>query len=65
MNLVLENVLDVSLLKVGAFGIMVKIECSKFTIYLCVPRIFLNIGTGFVVVNYFATLRLKKLLEID
>ena len=41
-------------------GTMVRVENGKDSIFLMVPRLFINLGTGFLIVNYFATKRLKK-----
>lgn len=44
-------------------GTMIKIQNADKTIYLSVPRIFINKGTGFVIINYFKTRKAKKLLD--
>lgn len=45
-------------------GTMIKIQNADKTIYLCVPRIFINKGTGFLIINYFKTRKAKKLLDL-
>lgn len=44
-------------------GTMIKIQNADKTIYLSVPRIFINKGTGFLIINYFKTRKAKKLLD--
>ena len=41
---------------------MIRLTNGNDVIYLTVPRIFINKGTGFIIVNYFATKKLGKLL---
>lgn len=41
---------------------MIRLTNENDVIYLTVPRIFIDKGTGFINVNYFATKKLGKLL---
>ncbi len=49
--------------RLNGLGTMVKLKNGSDTIFLCVPRLFINIGTGFAVVNTSATRRLKQKLD--
>ncbi|BCN30954.1 hypothetical protein [Anaeromicropila herbilytica] len=57
-NLVLNDLKCVDLIKVNGLGTMIKVQNSSDIIYIAVPRIFIEIGTGFIIVNFFATKKL-------
>lgn len=61
-EIVLDNLKDATLSKINGFGTCIKIINNCDTIFLVVPRIFFDIGTGFIVANYFATIKLKQIL---
>ena len=54
----LENIEKAELCKMNGLGTMIKIIYENGTIFLSVPRIFINVGTGFAIINYFATKKL-------
>ena len=59
----LDNIKNVALYKMNGLGTMVKITNDTDTIYLAVPRIFIDKGTGFAIINYFATKKLYNELK--
>lgn len=44
-------------------GTMIQLVNHRQSIYLTVPRLFIDKGTGFAIINTLATRRLKKRLE--
>ena len=62
-EIMFNNLHDIELYKLNGLGTMIRLMNGVKTVYLIVPRVFFNIGTGFVIVNNFATRKLKKLLE--
>jgi len=54
---------DVQIFKMHRLGTMLKLTIVNSTIFLIVPRLYINIGSGFVIVNVMATYKLKKELE--
>ncbi|WP_293972908.1 hypothetical protein [uncultured Ruminococcus sp.] len=58
----LNNIKEVKFVKINALGTMIRLTNGNDVIYLTVPRIFIDKGTGFIIVNYFATKKLGKLL---
>ena len=59
----LDNIKNVELYKMNGLGTMIKLINREDTIYFSVPRIFINIGTGFAIINYFATKKLYKTMS--
>ena len=59
----LDNIKNVDLYKMNGLGTMIKMINGKDTIYLSVPRIFIDKGTGFVIINYFATKKLYRAIR--
>lgn len=45
-------------------GTMVKAVNGDDTVFLAVPRIFINKGTGFAIINHFATKKAGRLLAL-
>ena len=41
---------------------MIRLINGNDMIYLSVPRLFIEKGTGFVIINYYATKKLGKML---
>lgn len=64
-NIVLDAIKTVELIKLNGLGTMVKLQNNTDTIFLSVPRIYIPIGTGFAIINYFATKELKYLLDCE
>lgn len=62
-NIILNNISSVETIKLNGLGTMLKIKNGDQTIFLAVYRVFFNIGTGFVIVNLLATLKLRKILD--
>ena len=44
-------------------GTMIKVINGEDTIFLAVPRLFIDKGTGFLIANYFATKKAGRLLS--
>ena len=44
-------------------GTMIRLVNNEDTFYLSVPRIFIDKGTGFATINYFATKKLYKTIK--
>ncbi|MBQ7291072.1 MAG: hypothetical protein IJW76_05050 [Clostridia bacterium] len=59
----LDNIKSVELYKMNGLGTMIKLINSNDTIYFSVPRIFIDKGTGFAIINYFATKKLYKIIS--
>lgn len=64
-TIVLDAIKNVALMKLNDLGTMVKLQNNTDTIFLSVPRIYIPIGTGFAIINYFATKELKYLLDCE
>ena len=62
-KIVLDSLNAVEFYKLSGLGTMVKLYNADTTIYLSVTRIFIDKGTGFAIINYFATKRAKAMLE--
>lgn len=60
--IVLNDLKSVAFYKLG-FGTMIKVQNGPDTIYLTVPRLFIDKGTGFAIINLLATKRLKRILD--
>ena len=59
-----HDIRQVDIVKINYLGTMVKVINGKDTVFLAVPRIFINKGTGFAIINYFATKKIGKLLSL-
>jgi len=59
----LDDIKSVELYKMNGLGTMVKLLNKEDTIYLSVPRIFIDKGTGFAIINYFATKKLYNVMK--
>jgi hypothetical protein len=62
-TIVLDGLKSVKFYRLNGLGTMIKILNNDITIFLTVPRLYLNIGNGFAVINYFATKKVKKILD--
>lgn len=58
----LNNINFVDFYKPNPLGTMIKVCNFNTIIILTVPRIFINIGTGFAIINSLATHKLKNVL---
>lgn len=47
----------------NGFGTMVQLQNAEDSMFLSVPRIFINVGTGFAIINRRKTQKLKQSLE--
>ncbi len=59
----LDRLKSVEIYKLSSGCTFLKVLNGNETIYLTVPRIYIESGNGFVIVNYFATKKLKRILE--
>ncbi|MEA4832478.1 MAG: DUF4375 domain-containing protein [Oscillospiraceae bacterium] len=62
-RIALNMIYKSELFKLNGLGTMIKIINDTKTIFLTAYRIFFNIGTGFVIINYFETKKIKKHLD--
>lgn len=62
-SVILNNISSVETVKLNGLGTMLKVKCGDKTIFLAVYKMYFNIGTGFAVINLFATLKLRKILN--
>lgn len=60
----LNDIQSVNFYKFNGLGTMVKIKNNNDTIFLSVPRIFIDKGTGFAIINFFKTKKAKQILEL-
>ncbi|SMC48564.1 hypothetical protein [Papillibacter cinnamivorans] len=59
----LNAIYSCELIKLSGLGTMIKVVNDPKTIFLAAYRIFLNIGAGFVIANYFGTINVKRHLD--
>ena len=59
----LDNIKNIELYKMNGLGTMIKLINKEDTIYFSVPRIFIDKGTGFAIINHFATKKLYKIMS--
>ena len=59
----LDMIKSIELYKMNGLGTMIKLVNKEDTIYFSVPRIFIDKGTGFAIINYFATKKLYKIMS--
>ena len=59
----LNMIYSAELIKLNGLGTMIKIVSDKKTIFLAAYRMYLNIGTGFAIINYLGTINIKKRLD--
>ncbi len=64
IKIVLDNINSVEFIKINSLGTMVQIKNYSDTIFLAVPRIFIDKGTGFAIINYFKTKKAGHLLKL-
>ena len=60
---VFNDIMGVDIVKVKT-GTMVRIINGDDTVFLAVPRIFIDKGTGVAIINYFATKKASRLLSL-
>ena len=63
IKIALDNINSVEFIKINGLGTMVQIKNYSDTIFLAVPRIFIDKGTGFAIINYFKTKKAGHLLK--
>ena len=61
---IFDDIRQVDVAKIS-LGTMIKVVNGEETVFLAVPRIFIDRGTGFLLVNYFATKKAGRLLADD
>lgn len=64
-NIVFDAIKSVQFVKLNGLGTMVKLQNNSDIIYLAVPRIYIDKGTGFAILDFFATRKLKCLLDSE
>ena len=62
-SIILNDLRYVDFYNLDVLGTIIRLQNGFQIIYLAVPRLYFNIGTGFVIINYFKTRRLKQILE--
>lgn len=60
----LDDIRSVVFCKSAGLGTMIKIRNNDDTVFLSVPRIFIDKGTGFAIINRLKTKRVKQILEL-
>lgn len=60
---IFNDIKRVKTVKINGLGTMVKVINGEDTIFLAVPRIFIDKGTGFAIINLFATKKAAKILS--
>ncbi len=60
---IFNEIKQVNVVKINYLGTMVKVINGEDTIFLAVPRIFIDKGTGFAIINFFATKKAANLLS--
>ena len=58
-----DNLKRVDLFKLNGLGTMITLQNGLSTVFLTVPRVFFNIGTGFAIINILATKKLKIIID--
>lgn len=58
----IDNITKVTSEIIKPLGTVIKVNCNNDTVYMTVPRIYINIGSGFAVINTFKTQELKEAL---
>lgn len=61
--IMLDDIRQVELYKLNGIGTMIKLQNGSDILFLTVPRLYFDVGNGFVLINSFATKRLKGLLD--
>jgi hypothetical protein len=64
-NIIFDDLKSVELFKLNGFGTMIKLQNGLDLIFATVPCIYIERGTGFAIINSFATKKLKHLLELN
>lgn len=64
IKIALDNINSVEFIKINGLGTMVQIKNYSDTIFLAVPLIFIDKGTGFAIINYFKTRKTGHLLKL-
>ena len=64
IKIALYNITSIKFIKINGLGTMVKIKTISDTIFLAVPRIFIDKGIGFAIINYFKTMKAGHLLAL-
>ena len=59
----IDNITKVTSEIIKPLGTVIKVDCNNDTVYMTVPRIYFNIGSGFAIINTFKTQELKKALK--
>ena len=59
---IFDDIRQVDIVKIN-LGTMVKVANGEDTIFLAVPRVFISKGTGFTIINHFATKKAAQLLS--
>ncbi|MEA5039667.1 MAG: hypothetical protein VB086_07495 [Clostridiaceae bacterium] len=62
-RIALNMVYRVDIVRLNALGTILKIVNGSYTIFLAAYRVYLNIGTGFIIANYFGTINIRNLLD--
>lgn len=62
-EIVFDNIKDVSFYSPNGLSTFVKIQNGEQTVFLCVPTLFIDIGTGFIIINRSATKKLKAIID--
>lgn len=64
-TIIFDAIKSVEFVKLNGLGTMIKTQNNSDIIYLAVPRIYIDKGTGFAILNFFMTRKLKYLLDSE
>lgn len=58
-----DEIQSVGLVKINGLGTMVKVQNGPDTLFFAVPRLFIDKGTGFAIINLLATRRAYQMIK--
>lgn len=59
----IDNIKKVTSEIIKPLGTVIKVDCNNDTVYMTVPRVYFNIGSGFAIINTLKTQELKRALK--
>ena len=62
-KIILDHIISCEKSLLSAAGTIIKVKTEQFTVFLLVPRLFINKGNGFAIVNRKKTIQLYKQIK--